>query len=189
MSAEALFRSVIGALDAAGIQYMLTGSFAGAYHGTPRATQDLDLVIAPGAGQLDTLVRRLTASGYYVDRDAAHDALQREGAFNAIDPGTGWKVDFIIRKSRPFSQTEFERRREGEVAGVRLFVASVEDLILAKLEWARLGESERQLDDVAALLRARRGEVDLAYLRQWIEALAIGKEWEKAAGMAGPERR
>lgn len=34
-------------LDGAGIPYMLTGSLACGFHGTPRATQDIDLVIAP----------------------------------------------------------------------------------------------------------------------------------------------
>jgi hypothetical protein len=39
-----LFSRVIGALDRAGIRYMLTGSFASSYHGSPRATQDIDIV-------------------------------------------------------------------------------------------------------------------------------------------------
>jgi hypothetical protein len=31
--------------------------------------------------------------------------------FNVVDFATGWKVDLIIRKARPFSLKEFERRR------------------------------------------------------------------------------
>ena len=41
-----------GNLDSAGIPYMLTGSYASSVHGAPRATQDLDIVIAPTRGQL-----------------------------------------------------------------------------------------------------------------------------------------
>ena len=43
---------MIAALDAAGIPHMLTGSFASGYHGAPRASQDIDLVIAPSEAQI-----------------------------------------------------------------------------------------------------------------------------------------
>lgn len=46
-------------------------------------------------------------------------------------------------------------------------VASVEDVIVSKLEWARLGESARQIEDVRALLRIQREEID----REWNAAL------------------
>jgi len=54
--------------------------------------------------------------------------------FNVVDTATGWKVDLIIRQSRPFSGSEFERRRPIEYEGTHLWVATVEDLIIAKLE-------------------------------------------------------
>jgi hypothetical protein len=41
---RALLR-LVAMLDAAGMPHMLTGSFASAFHGTPRATQDIDFVI------------------------------------------------------------------------------------------------------------------------------------------------
>ncbi|HJS47451.1 MAG TPA: hypothetical protein VJ773_05635 [Gemmatimonadales bacterium] len=180
MSPSELLRTVLAALDASDVPYMLTGSFAAAYHGRPRATQDLDFVVAPTAGRLGELTRRLVGAGFYVDEAAAQDALLHQAQFNAIHPGTGWKVDFIIRKSRPFSRAEFDRRREVRMEGLAFMVASVEDLILAKLEWARLGGSARQLEDAAALARFHRAELDLAYVRRWASALGIEREWEQA---------
>jgi hypothetical protein len=50
---------MVGALDRAGIPYMLTGSFASSYHGTPRATQDIDIVVAPTTEQIRALVQLL----------------------------------------------------------------------------------------------------------------------------------
>jgi hypothetical protein len=44
---------------------------------------------------------------------------------------------------------------EVELQGVSLFVASAEDVILSKVEWSKLGGSQRQLEDVVAILRAR----------------------------------
>ncbi len=65
MTAEEVFRRAVDALERTGIPYMLTGSFASAFHGVPRATQDIDMVIAPTVDQVLALVRLLPASEYY----------------------------------------------------------------------------------------------------------------------------
>jgi hypothetical protein len=63
---------------------MLTGSLAAAFYGTPRATQDIDLVIDPSRPQLDRLEELLGASGLHVSGEAAVEAFERGGQFNAI---------------------------------------------------------------------------------------------------------
>ena len=160
---------------------MLTGSVATAYHGASRATMDIDFVIDPAPGALDDLVSRIETSGAYVSRDAARDALLHRTMFNVIDPDTGWKVDLMVRKDRRFSETEFARRRPAEFFGTPLFVATLEDLILSKLEWAKLGGSARQIEDVRALLGINAGEVDVAYVERWLDELGVRTEWEAAS--------
>jgi hypothetical protein len=105
--------------------------------------------------------------------------------FNIIDLATGWKIDLIMRRSRAFSQTEFGRRQMIDVEGLRLFVASAEDVIIAKLEWGKLSQSHRQVEDVAAILRTRWDLLDRVYLREWIDALALGQVWNDALSAAG----
>jgi hypothetical protein len=51
-------------------------ALASSYHGEPRATLDLDVVIDPTAAALEQLVDGLEAAAYYVDRDAAHAARE-----------------------------------------------------------------------------------------------------------------
>lgn len=180
MTAIELFRRIVGLLDAAGIPYMLTGSFASSFHGVPRATQDIDFVIAPTAAQIRALIAQLPPEEYYVDEGAATEALAIESQFNVIDLATGWKIDFICRRTRPFSQTEFERRSRADWQGVPLFVASLEDVIIAKLEWAHRGQSLRQIEDVAGLVRVRSDDLDYRYLAGWIEQLDLHAEWAAA---------
>jgi hypothetical protein len=74
--------------------------------------------------QLQQFVRSLPADEFYVDGSAAQEALAHEGQFNVIDLANGWKVDLIMRKSRPFSRTEFGRRLPVEAWGVALSVAT-----------------------------------------------------------------
>ena len=98
--------------------------------------------------------------------------------FNVVDFATGWKVDFIIRKSRPFSLKEFDRRREEELDGVAVFVARAEDVVVAKLEWAKLGQSERQLRDASGILTSRANELDIDYIEKWVTQLDLVQHWE-----------
>lgn len=181
MTAAALLRAVVAALDAADIPFMLTGSLAAAYHGVGRATMDIDLVIDPTASSLRSLVQALAGPGIYVSSEAADEALAHRSMFNVVDTTSGWKADLIVRKARPFSQAEFARRQPADYEGCQLWVASVEDVVLAKLEWAKLGGSARQLEDVAALLRVHAGRMDLTYLKEWIAQLGLTTQWNQVA--------
>jgi len=105
--------------------------------------------------------------------------------FNMIDLATGWKIDLIIRKSRAFSHEEFRRRQRVSLHDVSLFVASAEDAVISKLEWAKVAQSRRQIEDVAALLRLRWDLMDRSYLEKWIAELGLADEWSEARRVAG----
>lgn len=184
MTAGDLFRRIVAALDAAGIAHMLTGSFASSYHGSPRATQDIDLVIEADAERLRAFARSLPPAEYYVDEDAAVESLSDESQFNVVDLATGWKIDLIIRKSRPFSVEEFGRRQHTTFDGATIAIATLEDLIIAKLEWASLGASSRQLEDVAALIRVRGDAIDREYVGRWVGLLGLERLWVAAVAHA-----
>ncbi len=180
MSASEVLQRITAALDRAGIAYMLTGSFASAYHGTPRSTQDMDIVIAANPEQLRRFVEYLPAGEYYADLEAALEANRRQSLFNVIDLATGWKIDLISRKSRAFSQEEFARRQLVNLQGLALFVTSAEDVVIAKLEWSKLAQSQRQIEDVAAILKLRWGSLNRSYMERWISELNLNEEWNNA---------
>ena len=185
MSAERLFRKLKEALEATGIPYMVTGSFVSALHGVPRATHDIDVVIAPKAGQIDALLKEFSTADYYADRDDALQAFRHETQFNVIDQHSIWKIDFIIRKERPFSQVEFARRATHNILGISVYAASAEDILIAKLEWAKLGESERQIRDASGVIEIQGTQLDLAYVERWVTALGLERQWEAARQAAG----
>lgn len=170
---------VVSMLDAAGIPFMVAGSFASTAHGAPRATQDLDLVIDPrGIEALEALVRGMSSEEYYADLEAAREAFRRRSMFNVIELASGWKIDLIVRKDRPFSREEFSRRQAIELFGVRIHVASPEDTVIAKLEWSqRSGGSERQRRDVRGILRTIGDALDRAYIEDWVSRLRLEDEW------------
>ena len=177
-----LLARFVGLLEAAGVPFMVAGSFASSAHGMPRTTQDLDVVIdPPSLAALDALVRSMAPEQYYVDADAARDALARRSMFNVVDLASGWKVDLIVRKNRPFSRGEFARRTALMLLDVPVFVASAEDTVVAKLEWSKqAGGSERQRRDVAGILATVGSELDREYVERWIRDLDLADEWQAA---------
>jgi hypothetical protein len=185
VSAETALGRVVRLLDAAGIPHMVTGSLASTYHGEPRTTQDIDLVIDPSRAALGRFLRSLDPERFYASEAAADEAWRRRGPFNVIDLASGWKVDLILRKERAFSRSEFERRMPARILGVDVFVATAEDTIVAKLEWARLADSERQLRDVVGVLQLCAGSLDLAYVERWARKLGLAELWERARAEAG----
>jgi hypothetical protein len=184
MPAEDLFAKLRDALEAAGIPYMVTGSFVSAVHGIPRATHDIDVVIAPTAQQLETLIRDFSQSDYYAELEDALQALRYQSQFNVIDERGLWKIDFIIRKDRPFSIAEFARRRLTTILGVPVYAATAEDMLIAKLEWAKMGESERQLRDASGIIAIQGEHLDTPYVDRWVAALSLEEQWERAKSLA-----
>ena len=180
---EELLQGIVEALASANIPSMVVGSFASAFHGEPRSTLDLDIVIDPSKEGLQELLRRLPPDRFYVDPDVAHEALRRRTMFNVIDMNTGWKVDLIIRKARPFSVEELSRRTSATIRGVAVQAATAEDTIIAKLEWSKAGGSDRQLQDVAGILRVRREALDLAYIERWVDELELREQWDRARSL------
>lgn len=187
MSTSEFLGAVVTAIERAGIPYMVTGSLASSYYAIPRSTQDVDIVIEPNERSLDVLVDTLLAAGFYVDREAAQEAWQLRGQFNVIDGAGGWKADLIVRKNRPFSAEEFERRERASVLGIEVQLARVEDVLLAKLEWSKLGDSERQRTDVVQILQRQGEQLDRAYVERWVEQLGLDAEWFDALRRASDE--
>jgi hypothetical protein len=170
---------IVAALDGAGVPHMLAGSFASGIHGTPRSTQDLDIVIDPTFDSLDRFLEALVGDEVYFDADVARGEFKRRSQFNVIDTVTFWKADLIFRKARAFSRSELERRVPAKVLGVDVFVATAEDTVLAKLEWSKLGESERQLRDVSGIVDVKGGTLDVGYIERWLNELGVRELWDR----------
>ena len=72
-----VLRLVSARLEAAGVPFMLTGSYALAWYTTPRMTRDLDLVAALTDKDVDRLVV-LFSPDFYIDAGDVHDAVRAQ---------------------------------------------------------------------------------------------------------------
>lgn len=180
MSVTAIFEKLRSALEAADVPYFFTGSFVSSAHGVPRSTNDIDVLIAPTPEQLLALIDQFPTSDYYADREDALDALRHQSQFNVIDNSSSWKIDFIVSRNAPFDRARFARRTLVEIAGVNVYAATPEDIIIAKLRWMKESGSQRQLDDIAGVIRMQREKLDVAYVERWVAAFELEAQWDAA---------
>ena len=181
----ALLGQIVRMLDEASIPHIVVGSLASSFHGEPRQTRDIDIVIDPSPDALRRFMQLLPPDDFYADADAASEALERRASFNLVEIRSGWKVDLIVRRDRPFSREELGRRIRVQLLDTEADIATAEDTIMAKLEWATEGQSERQLRDVAAILETQGDGLDLDYIGRWIRALGVEDAWARARELAG----
>jgi len=175
---------VIDSLESLGVPYFVGGSLAGAVHGVARATLDCDIVADLHAEHVDEFIRSL-GDDFYADAEAIRDAIGHRTSFNIVHLQTMFKVDVFVTKWRPFDREQFERRTLRtftEEPTRKVYLASAEDTVLAKLEWFRLSgdRSERQWLDVMGIIKAQREMLDLIYLQRWARELGMGDLLQRA---------
>ena len=112
---------------------------------------------------------------YYLDADAMRAAVKEAGSFNAVHLASSIKVDFFIAGDDPFEAERLASRLRVEMPGGVLFVDTAEHTLLRKLEWyRRAGEvSERQWQDVQAIVRIQGDRLDRQRLRRWSGPLGV----------------
>lgn len=164
-------------MEAAGIDYMVSGSIASSLQGEPRATHDIDIVVAIRTPASDVAAQLKTAfpePDFYLDEGAVIDAIASRGMFNLIDTREGDKVDFWLLTDDAFDLARFDRRYIEVFQGTRLPVSRPEDTILMKLRWAALlGGSEKQFTDALRVYEVQHGRLDEPYLDHWSENLGV----------------
>jgi hypothetical protein len=175
MTLAVTLEKLVSLLGESHTPYMLSGSVLSSYYGVQRTTQDLDIVIDPDEDQLRSLIILLEKNEFYVGSQTAMRAFRNRTQFNVIDIQTVWKVDLVLRKEREFSRVEFSRRQKRTIFGVSLWVASIEDSILSKLEWSKNTGSDRQRNDVAGMFKLQGNNLDLSYLEKWAINLNVAE--------------
>lgn len=170
-------REVVRALDLLGVRYFIGGSVASSYHGAVRSTMDVDLVSEISETHVSKFLSEI-GTDYYASEPAIKDAIRRRSCFNLIHLPTSFKVDVFVSRQRPFDLQAAARAKPG-ILGVEVYlhanIATVEDVIISKLEWYRLTDetSERQWNDVSRLMLLLNNEENSGYMRQAAEMVGV----------------
>lgn len=162
-----IFREVIKRLNSRRVPYMVSGSVAMNFYTVPRMTRDIDIVIE--ITDVDSFYNAFK-NEYYIDKRTVGNAVRDRSMFNIIHLKEAMKIDFIVKKDSEYRKTEFERRKQVDIDGSKVFIVSIEDLIISKLVWSRQSRSDFQIKDIKNLLKEK---IDLEYIEQWVGKLGI----------------
>lgn len=168
---------VARALFRAGVPYAIGGSTASTFHGEPRSTMDVDVIVHCTALTTDSLAAHL-ALDFLVDSGLLREAARRWKMANVIHAQSMTKVDLYFREASGFDAVQVARAVAVSLSPdspqlVRL--VSAEDIVLQKLRWFREGGevSDRQWRDVLGVLETQAGRLDETHLDVWAERLGI----------------
>lgn len=175
---------VTGVLDELNIPYVIGGSMASILHGMLRTTMDVDIVADIQPSQAAPFVAAFQ-DAFYADDQMIRQAVQRRSSFNLIHLKTMFKVDIFLTKERAFDQQQLTRRvavSMGDDEDNHAWILSAEDIVLAKLDWFRMGgeSSERQWRDILGVLKAQQKQLDIPYLWRWAEEMDLMALMERA---------
>lgn len=166
---EDVAADVIRRLLFLGVEYYITGSEALARYGEPRQTADIDIVLQMDPADFDRVDRAFRAD-YVVNPPIGSG--DRKIASVVAQSGLG-KADLILGRRDQWARSALIRRQQWDHPRLgSVWVTSLEDLILAKLEWSE-GVSELQLRDCANLLRTNAASVDVQYLERYARVLGV----------------
>jgi len=173
-----LLKKVCECFSQLNIPYFVTGSVASIAYGESRFTNDIDIVAAVKREHVADILKCFPAEDYYLSEDSIKDAIYRRFQFNIIHPASGLKVDVIIKKKSEFDDTRFSRIMSFKMDEVGVNFSSPEDVILKKMEYYKIGGSEKHLRDIMGVIKISRELINFDYIEMWAKKLYVEEIWQ-----------
>jgi predicted nucleotidyltransferase len=159
---------IFEALGDAGVRYLVVGGVAVVLHGHLRVTADVDLVVQLEPANVLAATKAFAALGFRprapVPLEQFADARTRDSwvaekgltvfsLWSASMPGT--EIDLFVKEPFDFDEAH-ARALQADVAGVRIPVAAIDDLVTLKRAAGRPQDQE----DIRALLALKGAKPD-----------------------------
>jgi predicted nucleotidyltransferase len=136
-------REFLALLNSNEVEYLVVGAFAVAYHGFPRYTADLDLLVRPTAENADRTIRALAQFGFGSLGILSAD-IHTPGMVVQLGVKPN-RIDLLTGISGVTFEEAWASRREAELEGVAVQFIGCEALLLNKESTGRakdLGDAE-----------------------------------------------
>ncbi len=128
-----LVQQVLAALERERVEYVVFGAVALALHGLPRATEDLDLFVAPDRDNIERLKAALRSVFHdpHIDEISADDLLGEYPAVQYGPPDGPFHIDILTRLGESFDFASLTSERV-DFGGVSVSVVTPETLFRMK---------------------------------------------------------
>jgi len=152
-------------LERQGVTWYLFGAQAALLYGAARLTADVDVTVDLGDRETVELVRALERARFRLRIRNIGDFVATTRVVPLVHTPSGMPIDIVLA-GPGLEELFFKRRRRRMVDGVRVPVASPEDIIVMKVLAGR-GKDD---DDAVAILAAR-PRLDVTLIRRTLAAL------------------
>jgi hypothetical protein len=168
-------------LERAGFEYMATGSVASMIFGTPRFTNDLDIVLVISPDRVTEFASLFPLSDFYcppVEVLTIESRRRTRGHFNLIHHETGYKSDvYVCRKDDLHPWAFRNKKRISWDKDKNIWIAPPEYVIIEKLIYFREGGAEKHILDIQGMIAVSGDILDRDTLKTWIEKLGLTRQW------------
>jgi hypothetical protein len=184
------FELFVQVMEQLQVPYMICGSVAAMAYGEPRLTKDLDVVVALLPSKISQFTEAFAQAGFYCPPvESIQEEFQRRGMFNLLHMESDTKIDCIFLGVDDYDVEEFRRRRRvAFTEQMEAMMARPEDIIIGKLQYYRMGQSEKHMVDIRGMIAVSGGEIDFEYIDRWAGELGLMDIWNKLRPSTPPAR-
>ena len=158
-----LLADLAGALARVNAGWYLFGAQAALLHRSTRLTADVDITIHLRGTETSELVAALARAGFNL-RVKGAGFVARTRVLPVVHVATGIPADLVLA-GPGLKELFLERAEIRDIDGVKVPVARAEDIVVMKV----LASRPKDLEDVVAILAARRGDFDVDLARRTLQ--------------------
>jgi hypothetical protein len=158
--------SIIEALEAEDVPYMLAGSFASMVYGIPRSTKDVDFVIELEHASFDRLISRLDPL-FELDPQQHLETLTWTRRHILVARSTPFKVELFLKSDDPHHQVQWQRKRHvfNPIIKHQVWMPTAEDVVIQKIRWSR----PQDRIDAENVILVQATLLDWPYIQHWCD--------------------
>lgn len=154
-------QAILRLLDHQGIDYAVIGGLAVSLRSSHRLTEDVDLIIDADIDDAFRLLAVAKKFGLQPMFEEVSRVVEQAALLPLTEVITGTGIDLALGLSG-FDQQVIDRATEVWLDDERLMVATVEDLLLMKLN----ADRPRDQQDIQLLMDGNQGKIDWDYCRE-----------------------
>jgi hypothetical protein len=158
--------------DELGIDYVIVGGIAVCSWGNVRTTRDVDVIVDLNEKDIDKLIENVRKRSFSANKDDIIMALKEKSHFTIFDERSEYHIDTKGVYGEKERQSLLSKKAI-QLGGVRVCVASPEDMIANKLSFG----SEQDIKDAEGIYVRQKGKLDMKYLEERCENIGVYDEF------------
>jgi hypothetical protein len=162
--------ALVRAFEAAGLPYMIVGSYSSNFYGVPRLTKDADIVVNLDQADWKKLFSILP-EGMELEQQSGFEMVTSTRKELIRLKNSVFEIEMFHLSKDAHDSARFNRRHKVSIVpGVEAWLPTAEDVIIQKLRWSRGAKRSKDFADAVAVMQVQDpARLDWPYIEEWCE--------------------